>query len=124
MACVLIVDDDPAVLQVLEEVVRAYGYTTILASSGEEALRRLEGVDAAITDYSMPGMDGVTLLRTMRKRGSTFPVIMLSGSGSERMAREAGAYRYFTKPCDMDELSLVLDRALHSPKDAAVQDAA
>jgi two-component system response regulator AtoC len=65
----------------------------------------------------MPGMDGLELLRAIRERDPTLPVILLTAQGSEKLAVRAirsGAYEYVTKPFDMDELSTVLERALEA----------
>jgi len=70
-----------------------------------------------ITDYSMPGMDGIALVQAVHERDESVPVVMLTAHGSERIAVRAmksGAYEYVTKPFDIDEISLVLDRALEA----------
>jgi DNA-binding NtrC family response regulator len=117
MAHVLLVDDEPAVLFAVKEVVRSRGHEPVLARSGKEALERLEGVDAVVTDFAMPEMDGLALLAAIRERDPSLPVIVLTAQGSERVAvraMKAGAYEYVTKPFDIDELSLVIDRALET----------
>src|SRR5207249_6403029 len=68
-------------------------------------------------DYAMPGMDGVQLLQAIRERDATLPVILLTAHGSERIAVRAmktGAYEYVTKPFDIEEMGLVIDRALEA----------
>jgi two-component system response regulator AtoC len=117
MARVLLVDDDPAVLFATKEVVAAAGHEPVLARSGREALERLEGVDAVVTDFAMPEMDGLALLAAIRERDATLPVIVLTAQGSERVAvraMKAGAYEYVTKPYDIDEMTLVIGRALET----------
>ncbi len=117
MARVLLVDDEPAVLFAVKEVVRAAGHEPVLARSGKEALERLEGVDAVVTDFAMPEMDGLALLAAVRERDEALPVILLTAQGSERVAvraMKAGAYEYVTKPFDIDEMSLVIERALET----------
>ncbi len=117
MARVLLVDDEPAVLFALKEVVRAAGHEPVLARSGKEALEQLEGVDAVVTDFAMPEMDGLALLAAIRERDQTLPVILLTAQGSERVAvraMKAGAYDYVTKPFDIDEMTLVVERALET----------
>jgi DNA-binding NtrC family response regulator len=117
MGTVLLVDDDPGVLFALEALLEARGDTAIGVSCGEEALSRLDGVDAVVTDYAMPGMNGIELLRAIRERDPALPVILLTAHGSERIAVEAmrsGAYAYVRKPFDVDEMSSVLDRALET----------
>src|SRR5437879_12071540 len=101
----------------LKELTRQRRHEAVLARSGPEALAHLEGVDAVVTDYSMPEMDGVQLLKSIRDRDESLPVIILTAHGSERLAVRAmktGAYEYVTKPFDIDEMGLVLERALEA----------
>ncbi|GAO02407.1 sigma-54 dependent transcriptional regulator [Anaeromyxobacter sp. PSR-1] len=117
MSRLLLVDDEPAVLYALKELARSNGHEPVTARSGAEALERLEGVDAVVTDYAMPEMDGLQLLQAIHERDATLPVVVLTAQGSERVAvraMKAGAYEYVTKPFDIDEMTLVLDRALET----------
>jgi two-component system response regulator AtoC len=115
MARVLLVDDQPSMLSALKSLLQSNGHEAVEAGSGKEALARLKGIDAVITDYSMQGMDGLQLLEAIRERDELLPVVFLTAHGSERLvvqAMKAGAYDYVTKPPDHDELLLVVDRAL------------
>src|SRR5690242_5654000 len=117
MSRVLLVDDDPSVLFALKEVVRGRGWEPLQARSGAEALVLLDRADAIVTDFSMPEMDGMELLRTIRDRDETLPVILVTAHGSERLAVRAiraGAYEYVAKPVDVDEVGVVIERALES----------
>jgi len=117
MARVLLVDDEPALLFTLSQLLKSRGLEPVLAHSAQEALGKLDGVDGVITDYSMPGMDGIALVQAVHERDESLPVVMLTAHGSERIAVRAmksGAYEYVTKPFDIDEISLVLDRALEA----------
>ncbi len=117
MAKVLLVDDEPAVLFTLKEVLAECGHEAVTAASGREALGRLEGVDAAITDLTMPGMDGLALLSAIRERDPSLPVVLLTAHGSEKVAvqaMKAGAYDYATKPFDIDEIVAVIERAVET----------
>ncbi|HEY4730715.1 MAG TPA: sigma-54 dependent transcriptional regulator, partial [Myxococcales bacterium] len=117
MARVLLVDDEPALLFTLSRLLKSRGLEPVLAHSGKEALTKLEGVDGVVTDYSMPDMDGVQLVQAVHERDDSLPVVVLTAHGSERIAVRAmksGAYEYVTKPFDIDEISLVLDRALEA----------
>ncbi|HJZ88841.1 MAG TPA: sigma-54 dependent transcriptional regulator [Polyangia bacterium] len=117
MGKILLVDDEPAVLFTLQEVLSERGHRTVSSASGAEALERLEGVDAVLTDLQMPGMDGLELLRSIRDRDSTLPVLLVTAHGNEKVAvsaMKAGAYDYLTKPFDIDEVALVVERALES----------
>src|SRR5260370_35370600 len=117
MARLLLVDDEPAMLFALKALVQSRRHEAILARSGKEALERLDGVDAVETDFAMPEMDGAQLLKSVGERGASLPVILLTAHGSERIAVRAmkpGAYEYVTKPFDIDEMGLVIDRALEA----------
>src|SRR5258706_8930263 len=117
MARVLLVDDEPSLLFTLSQLLKSRGLEPVLAHSAAEALSKLEGVDGVVTDYSMPGMDGVQLVQAVHERDESLPVVVLTAHGSERIAVRAmksGAYEYVTKPFDIDELSLVIDRALEA----------
>jgi two-component system response regulator AtoC len=117
MARLLLVDDEPAMLFALKELVESRRHEAVLARSGKEALERLDGVDTVVTDYAMPEMDGVQFLKSIVERDASLPVILLTAHGSERIAVRAmktGAYEYVTKPFDIDEMGLVIDRALEA----------
>jgi two-component system response regulator AtoC len=110
----LLVDDDPGLLFTLEEILDERGFDCVAVSSGAEALERLDGVDAVLTDLTMPGMDGLALLDAISRRDATLPVVLLTAHGSERSAvaaMKAGAYDYLTKPFDSEELVLAMARA-------------
>jgi two-component system response regulator AtoC len=114
VATVLLVDDEPALLFTLEEVLTSRGFDVRTASSGKDALDRLDDVDAVVTDLVMPNMTGIELLRAIRQRDATMPVVLLTAQGSERVAVSAmkeGAYDYLTKPFDNEELALAVGRA-------------
>src|SRR5437870_13873526 len=101
----------------LKELTKQRRHEVVLARSGQEALAHLEGVDAVVTDYAMPEMDGVQLTQAIRERDESLPVILLTAHGSERVAVRAmksGAYEYVTKPFEIDEISLVIDRAVEA----------
>ena len=112
---ILIVDDEPALRYSLARAFQS-GYRTLEAGSVAEARRELAGStpDVILLDYSMPEADGMVLLRELGNADDAPAVIMLTAHGSERLAVEAmkaGAYDYLTKPFDLDELRLTVDRA-------------
>src|SRR5438105_13363192 len=92
-ACVLIVDDDVALLQALPETVRLRmdGVVVDTADSGAVALNRLDArdYDAVVTDIKMPGMDGLELLAEIRTRRHDTPTLMINGHGENDFAVEA-----------------------------------
>ncbi|HSN26080.1 MAG TPA: sigma-54 dependent transcriptional regulator [Kofleriaceae bacterium] len=117
MSAVLLVDDEPGVLFTLREVLADRGHRVLTAKNGGEALAQLDEADAVLTDLSMPGMDGLELMAQIGSRDSTLPVILLTAHGSERVAVAAmkqGAYDYLSKPFDIDEVAVVIERALEA----------
>src|SRR5437868_1931338 len=118
-ACVLIVDDDVALLQALPETVRLRmdGVVVDTADSGAVALNRLDArdYDAIVTDIKMPGMDGLELLAEIRTRRPDTPTLMITGHGEHDLVVDAlrgGAYDFIPKPIDRDYLVAVLRRAI------------
>ena len=125
---VLVVDDDDGVRYTLLGVLEDKGLDTLEARNGREALTLLdaereagrEPIPLIISDLRMPEVDGLELLAALKARASSrdeaMPkLIMITAHGSERLAVEAmkeGAYDYFRKPFDIDELALIIDRAL------------
>lgn len=114
---ILLVDDDPDILQLLSMRLNASGYRVTTASSGEEALASLDREQAAavVTDLRMEPMDGMALFTHIQKSWPNVPVIMLTAHGSIREAVEAtqqGLFSFLTKPIDNRELRQVLDQAL------------
>jgi class 3 adenylate cyclase len=105
---ILIVDDVPQNLRLLQAVLEPRGYAVITAASGEEALERVSGADLVLLDIVMPGIDGYEVCRRLRADpGTSFlPVVMITASGEQekRRAIEAGADDFVAKPFDHDEL--------------------
>ncbi|MFH2072693.1 MAG: response regulator [Actinomycetota bacterium] len=99
---VLVVDDSQGVRQVVGSALGSAGFEVSLAAGAMEALGYLDRgeVDAIVLDYVLPEMDGATLVRTVRSRGITAPIVVLSGLATPRdqaLALEAGADLYFGK---------------------------
>ncbi len=114
---ILIVDDDASLRQVMSMQLEEMGYRALAASSGDEALQILGSETAAlvITDYRMPGMNGLELLEKIRSDYPLLPVIMITAFGSIGNAVEAikaGAFDYISKPIDFDQFAIVVRRAL------------
>jgi DNA-binding NtrC family response regulator len=117
MSCVLLVDDEPGVLFTLSELLVERGHKVVTASSAAEALTKLEEAEAVLTDLSMPKVDGLELMTQIAARDPQLPVILLTAHGSERVAVAAmkqGAYDYLAKPFDIDEVAVVIERALEA----------
>jgi adenylate cyclase len=108
---ILIVDDQPQNLRLLDAVLQPRGYRTVPAESGEEALeqlRREQLPDLVLLDILMPGMDGYEVCRRIREHPDTafLPVVMITASDTAQKLRatEAGADDFVTKPFDQGEL--------------------
>ena len=105
----LIVDDEPAILETVETKMRREGYSTFTADSAEEALRLFRRVrpDLVILDVMLPGRSGFDLCRTIRK-DSTTPILFLSAradEGDRVKGLELGADDYLAKPFNLGELA-------------------
>jgi two-component system response regulator MprA len=107
---ILVVDDERAVRDSLRRALELEGYEIELADNGRDALDRLDGgaePDAVVLDVLMPGMDGLEVCRTLRRRGSRLPVLMLTARTQveDRVeGLDAGADDYLTKPFALEEL--------------------
>jgi DNA-binding NtrC family response regulator len=117
MALILVVDDDPAMRDVLAEAIIDLGHQAHLAGSGEAAIAALTGhcIDAALIDLRMPGMDGLELLANMRKLSNPPPVAVLTAHATAHNTIEAmrlGAFDHLTKPIGREALSRVLGSML------------
>lgn len=117
MASLLIADDEKNILSGLRLAFEDEGYTVITASDGKEAWEKLQKniVDLVITDLRMPEMDGYELLKRISSSYPTLPVIVLTGHGTIETAVETmrdGAIDFFTKPVDIDKLSLVVRKSI------------
>jgi DNA-binding NtrC family response regulator len=119
--CVLIVDDDPALLQALPEMLRLRmsGVTVDTADSAQAALERIaeRDYDAIVTDIKMPGMDGLTLLAEILGRRPDTPTLMITGHGEYDLALRAlrgGAYDFLQKPIDREGFVASLHRAIEA----------
>jgi DNA-binding NtrC family response regulator len=106
---VLVVDDDESFRSLVADRLTRTGHRIAAAAGGEAALTLLDGVEVAIVDLLMPGMDGLTLLRKIRESNPDIAVIMLTGHGTIDNAVEAmkvGAADYLQKPCSLAEVEL------------------
>jgi DNA-binding NtrC family response regulator len=113
----LIMDDEPQIRRILKILLSDNGIEVAEAESGGQALAvgREFKPDIALLDVSMPGMDGLAVLRELLSVHSSLDCIMMTAYGTIRSAVEAmksGAFDYLTKPFDNDELLLIVNRAL------------
>lgn len=110
---VLIVDDQYGIRVLLYEVFGKEGYQTFQAANGKQALDivKKESPDLVVLDMKIPGMDGLEILKEVKKIDTNIKVIMMTAYGELDMIKEAtelGAITHFTKPFDIDELRLAV----------------
>jgi DNA-binding NtrC family response regulator len=116
-ARILVVEDEPKMRRLLELQLSQEGYHVLLAASAEEALKRLgeDRTDLVVTDLKLPGMDGLQFLHAVKKHDALLPVIIMTAYGTVETAVEAmkaGAHDYVLKPFSMEEMKLIISRAL------------
>ena len=109
MPRVLVVDDEPDAVELLQEFLTAKGYEVLTAGDGEEALRKVkrERPHLILLDVRMPKMNGLEVLRQVRQIDKEVGVIMVTAVNEEetgRQALELGAFDYIVKPLDLEYL--------------------
>ncbi len=122
MPSVLVVEDKDSLRSMLEEMLRGEGWNVVGLANGAEAVSRLrsgEAVDVVLTDWRLPGADGLAVLEAARAADPTLPVVVMTAFGSIETAVEAmkkGAEDFITKPVDPDLLRLLVARAIERRK--------
>ncbi len=115
---VLIVDDEPSILQSLGGLLTDEGFVVISATNGYEALKiiDMESPDLVLLDIWMPGIDGIETLKEIKKSHPFLPVIIISGHGTIETAVHAtklGAYNFIEKPLSIDKIIVTINNALN-----------
>jgi len=118
---ILIVDDEPFNLDLLEQELSDLGYAVVRAETGAAALTQVDQIapDLVLLDYLMPGMNGIEVLQTIRKTQNDLPIVMITAYGTIDLAVEAikaGADDFITKPFDPEHLALVVRKNLERAK--------
>jgi two-component system response regulator AtoC len=117
---ILVVDDDELIRWSLAERLRADGHQVLEAGTGAEATSCGEqGPDVVLLDYKLPDADGLLVMRALHRLDPDVPVIMLTAmqaAGTIVDAMKAGAFDYMTKPFDLDDVSLHVDRAFEATR--------
>lgn len=114
---VLLVDDDPDLVETVGTALESRGYAVIIARDGVEGLARAERdrPDLILLDVVMPRRSGFSLLTLLHRAGNALPIIMMSGSDDERhreFAVARGAREFVSKPFDVDQLITKVDLLL------------
>ncbi len=113
---VLIIEDERILAHAMRDYLAHHGYEPMVAGSGEEGMQLLRDseTDLVVLDYQLPGMDGIDVLRQIKQAAPATEVVMVTAHGSVKIAVEAmraGSFDYLTKPVDLEELAVVLDKA-------------
>lgn len=114
---ILVVDDEMIVREALSNYLREDGYEAIAVESGEEALKKVESErwNILFVDFKMPGMDGLEVLREVKKVTSDLPVIIITAYATVDSAVQAmkdGAYDYVVKPFDPEAIALLVEKVV------------
>ncbi|TLZ44080.1 MAG: response regulator [Methanobacteriota archaeon] len=121
-ATILVVDDDDGVRENLAELFELFGYSILTAGSAPEAIQKLtsQEVDLLLTDYWMPGPNGVELIEAARKVKPRLKAILMTAFGDSFMEIESvrrGAIGYVNKPFEADEITNLVGRILALKED-------
>jgi DNA-binding NtrC family response regulator len=124
---ILLVDDETLFTNNMSKLLNSRGYRVTAVNSGDAAIQELEkqDFDVVVLDLKMPGMDGITTLKEIKKLDLFTQTLILTGHGSIDTALEAvklGAYDYLTKPCEIDDLVAKIEGAWGKKDDAAKKD--
>ena len=117
MPTILIVEDEPKMLRLLDLNLKEEGYTVRTAPDAETALNllRQEKIDVVLTDLKLPGMSGLEFLQAARRTNASIPVVLMTAYGTVETAVEAmkaGASDYVLKPFSIEEIKLILSKEL------------
>ena len=116
---VLAVDDDPSILDLMNDILSGEGYRVLSAQNGAEALRVLEGDRPCVVllDMRMPTLDGWGFAQALRARGLRYPVVVVTAAENARAwAQEIGADAYLAKPFQLADLLRVVERFCGPPR--------
>ena len=116
----LIVDDDPDIRQLMEDVIEGEGYRATAVESGEKAIEELDKqrFDFVFLDLVLPRLSGVDVLRAIKERNKKTIVAIITGHGDDALALEAmelGPMFFIRKPFNTSEITTVLDTVMHHP---------
>ncbi len=113
---ILIIEDEDKLRRVLELQLRSADFEVDQAASAEEGLKLADRADVILTDLRLPGMDGLELIRVIRRQNTRVPILVMTAFGSVETAVEAmkaGAFDFLTKPFSLDHMTTVVSKALN-----------
>ena len=123
MPLVLVIDDDPSILDNLEFNLKLYGYSVLKATNGSEGVdvfkRHRQEIDAIVTDMKMPGLSGLDVIKNILAIDPDVGIIVFTGHGDTENAVAAmreGAVNYIQKPFRMEDLILSIENAMEKRK--------
>jgi CheY-like chemotaxis protein len=123
MAKILVADDAPAVLDVLEDILSLEGHEVVRAMTGGEALRRFQEArpQLVVLDIMMPDMDGLVVLDSIRRLDDQVPVILITGLDGDLLAKKVEHHHsvsFFQKGSGLDRFVDLVSRTLAGPGEA------
>jgi len=123
---ILVVDDEEAVLRLFQRILKKKEYAVLMANKGKTALELVnkKRPDLVILDLKMPGMNGIEILRRIKRIDENIEVILITGYGTmktAKMAMRLGAYDYITKPFDINYIRALIEDAISPASDSLAQ---
>lgn len=120
----LVIDDDISTLELMRFHLKSEGFEVVTAENGSTALEIVDEnkFDVVLTDLNLPGIDGIELVKKIKTKLPDTEIIMVTGFGSTEKAIEAtkaGAFYFVEKPVDLDELQILIEKALERKQQAA-----
>ena len=118
---ILIAEDDRNIANLIREIAERKGNTVIVTVDGDEAYKVFSNIklDLIITDLKMPKLDGMRLIKMIREKNKSVPIIIITGYGSDKnraLAERYGVFRILSKPCSIIDISLAIENSLKAPK--------
>ncbi len=119
MKRILVVGDHEEIRNLLSKFFLLNGYEVDSVEDGDMAIRQVKekGYDLIVSDYMMPKMDGIELIKRLKGYNPSLSILIISGSGvGEPFFREAGADAFLTKPLDLSNMKVLVEKILNSKK--------